>query len=53
MFASSNMQTSYFRYGHDIPVPLPPKHTFGYLADVAPNARRYFATFKASETIRE
>lgn len=48
MFASSNMPSYYFRQGHDISVPLPPKVDLAYLGGIGPKARKYFATFKVS-----
>lgn len=46
IFAMSNMQSSFFRYGHDIAIPLPPVVRFEYLGSEPSKHRKYFATFK-------
>ena len=48
MWASSNMQSRYFRFGYDIAVPLPPRFKFDSLGNILPTRRKYFATFKVS-----
>ncbi|CAM9492023.1 unnamed protein product [Laminaria digitata] len=48
MFAESNMRPCYFRYGYDIAIPLLAKSTFNTLRSIAPQDRKYFATFKGS-----
>lgn len=52
MFAQSNMRPCYFRYGYDIAVPLQAHKLFHGLRKLAPQNRKYFATFKARGGVR-
>lgn len=49
MFAESNMRPCYFRYGYDIALPLRARAFFYNLRSIAPQDRKYFATFKVSQ----
>ena len=49
MFAEGNMRPCYFRFGYDVAVPLPTWKRFYTFRNIAPQDRKYFATFKASK----
>lgn len=42
------MRPCYFRYGYDIAIPLLAKSIFHNMPGIAPQDRKYFATFKVS-----
>ncbi|CAM9123001.1 unnamed protein product [Ectocarpus sp. 6 AP-2014] len=46
MFLQSNMRPCYYRHGYDIAMPLPARRLVERLREVAPQDRKYFATFK-------
>ncbi|CAM9874817.1 unnamed protein product, partial [Laminaria digitata] len=52
MFAESNMRPCYFRYGYDIALPLRARAFFYNLRGIAPQDRKYFATFKVSPDVK-
>ncbi|CAM9463743.1 unnamed protein product [Laminaria digitata] len=48
MFAEANMRPCYFRYGYDIAIPLLAQVIFDDMTGIAPQDRKYFATFKGT-----